>query len=98
MAIFCSDSGDSVSEILTAAGAGDVSYRFEPDYTAEQILLMKEAQEREESVVDDSRNANDIRSPLVVYLGRAPSCGAFQDWSAIEIIALQKPEIVNNDC
>ena len=49
-------SGDSVLEILTAAGAGDISsHQFEHVDTAQQILRGKEVREREKSVVDAIR-------------------------------------------
>ena len=84
MAARYSDSvfGDSVFEILTAAGAGDISsHQFEPVDTAQQILRGKEAREGEESVVDDVAVS---RVRVTSFAGGppvdvAPSCGSFWD-------------------
>ena len=47
MAAVYSDSDDSVLEILTAAGAGDISTnQFGPVYTAKHVLHREEARER----------------------------------------------------
>ena len=74
------DSGNSMVEILTETGAGDISsYQFEPVYTAKQILHRKEARERVKLMVDNMYAGS-------VPVGSAP-CGAFWDLSSKEIVA-----------